>query len=116
MIPTNLNFDQETEMLDEYDFGVGDRGKYYQVYQNNNLTSLPGVQFLRDCHQRRTGILLDLQIHQKLWDEIIAKHLTLENLQFLTDHQGRRLAVMINFKEHLELWQTIYDRLLVSKF
>ena len=65
MIPTNLNLEQEGEMLDEYDFSVGDRGKYYQAYQNNNLTPLPGIQFLRDYHQRRTGVLLDLQIHQQ---------------------------------------------------
>ena len=113
MIPTNLNLDQETEMLDEYDFSVGDRGKYYQAYQNNNLTPLFGVQFLRDYHQRRTGVLLDLQIHQKLWNEIIGKNPIMENLQFLTDHQGHHLAVILNFKEHLELWQTVYDHLIM---
>ena len=113
MIPTNLNLDQETEMLDEYDFSVGDRGKYYQAYQNNNLTPLPGVQFLRDYHQRRTGVLLDLQIHQKLWNEIIGKNPIMENLQFLTDHQGHHLAVILNFREHLELWKTVYDHLIM---
>ena len=61
MIQTSPNAIEETEMLGEYDFSIGQRGKYYQAYQNNNLSSLPGVQFLRDHHQRRTGVLLDLQ-------------------------------------------------------
>ena len=114
MTQTNLTVSQETEMLDEYDFSIGDRGKYYQAYQNNNLSSLAGVQFLRDCHQRKTGVLLDLQEHQKLWNEVIGENSILEQLQFLTDHQGHYLAVILNFKEHLSLWQSIYDRLIMS--
>ena len=31
-------------MPDEYDFSVGERGKYYQVYQDYHLTPLPGIQ------------------------------------------------------------------------
>ena len=112
MIQTNSNALEETEMLGEYDFSIGERGKYYQAYQNNNLSSLPGVQFLRDHHQRRTGVLLDLQQHQSLWNEIIKDNSALDQLQFLMDHQGHYLAVILNFKEHLSLWQTIYDRLI----
>jgi len=112
-IQTNSNALEEAEMLDEYDFSIGERGKYYQAYQNNNLSSLSGVQFLRDYHQRRTGVLLDLQKHQKLWEEVIKDNAVLDQLQFLMDHQGHYLAVILNFKDHLPLWQTIYDRLII---
>jgi hypothetical protein len=113
MIQTNSNALEEAEMLDEYDFSIGERGKYYQSYQNNNLSPLSGVQFLRDYHQRRTGVLLDLEEHQELWDEVIKDNAVLDQLQFLIDHQGHYLAVILNFKDHLPLWQTIYDRLII---
>ncbi len=48
MTKTNFESQQDTEMLDEYDFSTGVRGKYYQHDQNSNLPSLKKIQFLRD--------------------------------------------------------------------
>lgn len=68
---TNINQAQDSEMLDEYDFSGGVRGKYYQLYHSNNLLGLQGIQFLTDQQNKRTGVLIDLQYHQRLWETLI---------------------------------------------
>jgi hypothetical protein len=108
----NINQEQDTEMLDKYNFSTGVRGKYYQAYQNNNLPSLPDIQFLTDQQNKRTGVLIDLQHHQPLWETLINQYSHLGNIQFLTDNQGQKIAVILNFQEHLSLWQDIYDHLI----
>ncbi|MBE9057566.1 hypothetical protein [Sphaerospermopsis sp. LEGE 08334] len=114
MNKTNINQPQDTEMLEEYDFSTGVRGKYYQQYQNNNLPQLPGIQFLTDQQNKRTGVFIDLQPHQTLWETVINQYPELENIQFLTDGQGQKIAVILNFQQHLTLWQDIYDRLIAD--
>ena len=55
---------QDSEMLDEYDFSQGTRGKYFSRYPNNNLPSLRGVRYLTDGQGRKTAVLLDWQEHR----------------------------------------------------
>jgi hypothetical protein len=43
---TPSNLEQDFEMLDEYDFSEGVRGKYYQQYQMINVSTLTGIQFV----------------------------------------------------------------------
>ncbi len=114
MTKTNFESQRDTEILDEYDFSTGVRGKYYQHYQNNNLPSLKGIQLLRDRQNRKTGVLIDLQTQQNLWDTVSPKYDYLSNIQFLTDNQGHKIAVFLNFQEHLSLWQELYDCLIAD--
>ncbi len=67
----NIKFEQDSEMLDEYDFSQGVRGKYYQQYQNRNLKPLRGVQFIIDTQGRKTGVILDWNEHQKFWHDCL---------------------------------------------
>ena len=85
MSKTNINSQQKTEMLDEYDFSEGIRGKYYQQYQNNNLPPLKGIQFLTNKYNRKTGVFIDFQKHQQLWETLINKYNNLENIQLIAD-------------------------------
>lgn len=112
MSKINLNYEQNTEMLDEYDFSQGVRGKYYQKYQNNNLPTFKGVQFLTDNNNRRTGVFIDLKFHLNLINDLLKSYNNLPNLQFLTDNKGEKIALILNFKDHLQLWQNIYDNLI----
>ncbi|MFO5494543.1 MAG: hypothetical protein ACLBM6_18845 [Cuspidothrix sp.] len=114
MNKTKINQPQDTEMLDEYDFSQGVRGKYHQAYQNNNLPKLPGIQFLTDQKNRRTGVFIDLLSHQQLWETVINQYPHLDHIHFLTDSQGQQIAVILNFQEHLTLWQDIYDYLIAD--
>ena len=114
MNKTKINQPQDTEMLDEYDFSQGVRGKYHQVYQNNNLPKLQGIQFLTDQKNKRTGVFIDLLYHQQLWETVINQYPHLGNIHFLTDSQGQKIAVILNFQEHLTLWQDIYDHLIAD--
>ena len=114
MTKIKIESQQDTEILDEYDFSTGVRGKYYQHYQNSNLPSLKGVQLLRDRQNRKTGVLIDLRIHQNLWDTVSRKYEHLSNIRFLTDHQGHKVAVILDFQENLSLWQELYDCLIAD--
>lgn len=110
MAKAERDFNQDSEMLDEYDFSTGVRGKYYQAYQNNNLKPLRGVQFVVNKQGLKTGVLIHLSEHQNLLDNVLAHNYT-DNLQYVINQQGNKIAILLNFKEHLPLWQQIYDNL-----
>ena len=111
---TNSELTDDSEMLDEYDFSQGVRGKYFQKYQNNNLTPLAGIQFLTDSQGRKTGVIIDLQKYSNLWSDITEEYGYPSKCQFLVDEQGHRNAVFLDFKEHLKIWEHIYDRLIAD--
>jgi hypothetical protein len=54
---------QPDQMLAEYDFSQGGRGKYYS---RNLGPQLPGVQFLKNDQGQKTAVLLNLQVHHEL--------------------------------------------------
>lgn len=110
MAKTQTDFNQDSEMLDEYDFSAGVRGKYYPAYQNNNLKPLQGVQFVVNKQGRKTGVLIYLSEHQNLLDNVLAHNYT-DPLLYVINQQGNKIAILLNFKEHLPLWQQIYDAL-----
>jgi hypothetical protein len=116
---SNQNYSEitdDSEMLDEYDFSQGVRGKYFQKYQNNNLATLTGIQFLIDSKGRKTGVLLDIQKHCHLWLNVLEENQSHANtFQFLIDEKGQKTAVMLNFKEHLKIWESIYDNLIAEQ-
>jgi hypothetical protein len=99
--------DQEDEMLPEYDFSSGIRGKH----RTRKIASdLPGVQFLTNSKGQKTAVLLNLNIHDALWQDISATDPS--EFQFLVNDQTR--SVFLDFKQHLTLWQTIYDRIIAT--
>ena len=106
--------DTAVEMLEEYDFSQGVRGKYVKQYRHNNLPTLPGIQFFTDERGRKTAVLVDLKQHQSLWKEIADKNRFDSNFQFLTDNLGEKIAVLLDFNQHLEVWQYMYDRLIAE--
>lgn len=106
-------FDEE-DMLDEYDFSNGARGKYLNRYPKNYQTSLQGIQFLTNNEGRKTAVLIYLKEHSKVWADVVEKYGNMASFQFLTDEQGEKTAVLLNFKEHLEIWEYIYDRLIAN--
>ncbi len=101
--------DQDDEMLSEYDFSHGVRGKYFD---RNLAPQLPGVQFLRNSKGQKTAVLLNLQVHQSLWQQILSNHIDESEFQYLTDSQTHTQSVFIDFKTNLVLWQEIYDRII----
>ncbi|MGK7877377.1 MAG: hypothetical protein AB4426_29990 [Xenococcaceae cyanobacterium] len=104
----------ESEMLDEYDFSQGVRGKYYQQYRNNNLKRLKGIQFFADAHGRKIGALIDLKQHQALWHDVLNRYDHPAPFHFLIDDRGEKKAVILDFKKHLEIWENIYDNLIAE--
>jgi hypothetical protein len=101
--------DQDDEMLAEYDFSNGVRGKH----RDRNLApKLPGVQFLKNTRGQKTAVLLDLEVHQKLWQQVIANDFDPSEFQYLMDSENHTRSVFLDFKTHLEIWQVIYDRII----
>jgi hypothetical protein len=99
--------DQDDEMLAEYDFSKGVRGKH----RDRNLApKLPGVQFLKNT--RKTAVLLDLGVHEKLWQQVIDNGFDSSEFQYLMDAENHTRSVFLDFKTHLEIWQVIYDRII----
>ncbi|MCL1473084.1 hypothetical protein [Argonema antarcticum] len=114
---TNFQPDAEkddSEMLDEYDFSQGVRGKYVQRYPKNNLPALPGIQFFTDSQHRKTAVLIDLKKHWELWADLLEKYELPPSLQFLNGEDGKKTAVLLDFKNNLEIWEYIYDRLIAE--
>ncbi|MFB2973888.1 BrnT family toxin [Aerosakkonema sp. BLCC-F183] len=103
----------DLEMLDEYDFSQGVRGKYFQRYRKNNLPALADIQFLTDSQGRKTGVIIDLKEHWELWVDILEKCNHSSDFQYLTNERGKKIAVFLDFKNNLEIWQEIYDCLIV---
>jgi hypothetical protein len=101
--------EQDDEMLAEYDFSKGVRGKH----RDRHLApQLPGVQFLKNTRGQKTAVLLDLAVHQALWQQTIASNPDQSDFQYLTDTESHTQSVFLDFKTHLELWQMIYDRII----
>ncbi|MGA9379393.1 MAG: hypothetical protein WBV73_11555 [Phormidium sp.] len=113
---THSKLTDDSEMLDEYDFSQGVRGKYFQKYQNNNLATLTGIQFLIDSKGRKNGVLIDIQKDHHLWLNALEENQIHANtFQFLIDEKGQKTAVMLNFKEYLKIWESIYDNLIAEQ-
>ncbi len=108
---TNTNLEQDFEMLDEYDFSKGVRGKHYQRYKKSNVPTLTGIQFVVDSRGKKTGVLIDLHEYQTLIDEYLTEELS-ETVYYLVDKQGSQKAILLNFKNHLSLWENIYDQMI----
>lgn len=111
MTKAQIDFDKDSEMLNEYNFSGGVKGKYYHAYQKNNLKPLQGVQFVVNKQGIKTGFLIDLSEPQNLLGNVLAQFNYTYNLQYVINHQGNQIAILLNFKEHLPLWQKIYDDL-----
>jgi hypothetical protein len=105
---------QDSEMLDEYDFSRGIRGKYFSRYPNNNLPSLRGVRYLTDGQGRKTAALLDWQEHRQLWEQTLETINNPPEFSFLINPDGSKAAIFIDFKNHLEIWHIIYDQLVLE--
>lgn len=99
----------DDEMLDEYNFSQGVRGKYFQAYQRSKQTTLPGIQFLIDSKGRKRAAIVDLREHRVVWENCAKKIGTLNNPQFFVNAQDEQIAVFLDFEQHLEIWQAIYD-------
>lgn len=103
--------DQDDEMLAEYDFSQGVRGRHR--HPKTGIV-LPGVQFLTNAHGQKTAVLLNLQIHAELWQQISSQYLSASEFQFLVDSESGSTAVFLDFKEHLPIWQAAYDQIIVQ--
>jgi hypothetical protein len=100
---------QANEMLAEYDFSKGVRGKH----RDRHLApQLPGIQFLKNARGQKTAVLVDLTVHQPLWQQAIECHPDRADFQYLTDAESHTQSVFLDFKTNLELWQMIYDRII----
>jgi hypothetical protein len=100
---------QDDEMLAEYDFSKGVRGKH----RDRNLApQLQGIQFLKNARGQKTAVLIDLAVHQALWQQTIERHSDQSDFQYLTDVESHTQSVFLDFKTHLPLWEAIYDRLI----
>jgi hypothetical protein len=103
----------DDEMLDEYDFSQGIRGKYAQRLCRSALVTLPGIQFFKDTKGQKTSVLVDLKQHAMLWRTLLAKH-QLNDFQFLTNTQNEQIAVLLDFRKDLEVWEEIYDAIVAT--
>jgi hypothetical protein len=100
---------QNNEMLAEYDFSKGVRGKH----RDRHLApQLPGIQFLKNARGQKTAVLVDLTVHQALWQQAIECHPYQADFQYLTDAESHTQSVFLDFKTNLPLWQAIYDRII----
>jgi hypothetical protein len=54
-------------------------------------------------------VLVDLTVHQALWQQTIERHPDQSDFQYLTDVESHTQSVFLDFKTHLELWQMLYD-------
>jgi hypothetical protein len=88
--------EQEDDMLPEYDFSSGIRGKYRH---RKIAPDLPGVQFLTNSKGQKTAALLNLTIHDAIWQDVSASDPS--EFQFLINEQTR--SVFIDFNQHLTL-------------
>lgn len=102
----------DDEMLDEYDFSQGVRGKYFQAYQQSKQTTLPGIHFLIDSKGRKRAVIVDLREHRTVWEDCAEKLSTSNSPQFFVDAQDEKIAMLLDFEQHLELWQKMYDAII----
>jgi hypothetical protein len=97
------------EMLAEYDLTHAVRGRRHQQQVGIDL---PGVQFLTNTQGKKTAVLLDLNLHQDLWNSTITDYPDLTNFQFLIDSHSR--SVFLDFTHHLPLWQALYNQIITQ--
>jgi hypothetical protein len=62
-------------------------------------------------HNFLSIILVDLTVHQALWQQTIECHPDQADFQYLTDTESHTQSVFLDFKTNLPLWQAIYDRI-----
>ncbi len=101
---------QDDDILPEYDFSQGVRGRHRHRKMGLDL---PGVQFLTNAQGQKTAVLINLQIHSELWQQVLSQSSDNSDFQFLIDTHNH--SVFLDFKEHLKLWQTVYDRLIAQQ-
>jgi hypothetical protein len=97
------------EMLAEYDLTHAVRGRRHSQKVGIDL---PGVQFLTNTQGQKTAVLLDLNLHQDLWNSTITDYPDLTNFQFLIDSHSR--SVFLDFTHHLPLWQALYSQIIIT--
>ncbi|NJM45280.1 MAG: hypothetical protein HC860_03245 [Alkalinema sp. RU_4_3] len=95
------------EMLVEYDLTHAVRGRRHQQPVGIDL---PGVQFLTNTQGQKTAVLLDLNLHQNLWNSTTMEYPDLTNFQFLINDHSR--SVFLDFTYHLPLWQALYAQII----
>jgi len=101
-------WDDDPEMLEEYDFSNARPNPYFARYAANPKHYKPGIRFVTDNVGRKVGVLLDLSQYQAVWDEH-SKDLDLNEFQFLGTRSEECREVLLEFDQHLELWQAIFD-------
>jgi hypothetical protein len=99
------------EMLAEYDLSNAVRGRRHQ---HNVSIEIPGVQFLTNDRGQKTAALLNLTLHQNLWETTIEQYPNLTNFQFLIDTQHNTRSVFLDFNHHLTLWQALYSKIITT--
>jgi hypothetical protein len=97
------------EMLAEYDLTHAVRGRRHQQQVGIDL---PGVQFLTNAQGQKTAVLLDLNLHQDLWNSTTIKYPDLTNFQFLINNNSR--SVFLDFTHHLPLWQALHSQIIAT--
>jgi len=102
---------QNGEMLDEYDLSNAVRGRRHQ---DKISIELPGVQFLINAKGKKTAVLLNLNLHQNLWETTVSQYPTLPDFQFLIDTRNHTRSVFLDFTDHLPLWQALYDQMIAT--
>jgi hypothetical protein len=100
---------QNGEMLDEYDLSEAVRGRRYS--HPVGITP-PGIQFLTNDRGQKTAVLVNLSIHQAIWDDLLETFPDRAQLQYLVDAQTQTRSVFLDFNQHLALWQLLYDRII----
>jgi hypothetical protein len=100
---------QDDEMLAEYDFSKGVRGKHCD---RQLAPHLPGIQFLKNARGQKTAVLIDLVLHQVVWQEAIKNYPDQSGFQYLTHAESHTQSVFLDFKTNLPLWEMIYDRII----
>jgi hypothetical protein len=100
---------QDGEMLAEYDLSQATRGRRHT---RKIGIDLPGVQFLTNVQGQKTAVLLDLDLHQDLWENTSSQYSA--NFQFLIDSQNHTRSVFLDFTQHLPLWQALYDQIIAT--
>ena len=108
------NTNDDAQILDEYDFSKGVRGKYFHRHPKNYQTTLQGIQFFTNEQGRKTAVLINLKQHMKLWADVLEKYGNKATFQFFRNEQGEKTAVLLDFKEHLDIWEYTYERLIAE--
>jgi hypothetical protein len=102
----------DEEMLEEYDFSQGVRGKFGKFDRTKQRVMPSGIQFVTDIQGRKTAVFVNLQEWARLWRKVVEQYPDLENLHFLVSDRGEKIAVLLEFDRHLAIWQQLYDEMI----